>query len=335
MLVAIPLALVAIVLLSWCIDFINGFHDTANAVATVISTGVLSARNAIVMAGILNFTGALLGTQVATTIAKGIADTHYVVPAVIIAALMAAIVWDILTWYFGIPSSTSHTLIGGLSGAVVAHAGLKALHTTKLKEIAAFIVISPMLGFLMASILIIVILWVVRGMRPVKVNKAFRKLQLVSAAAMAFTHGQNDAQKAMGIICLGLITYGKLVAHGTTVDVPLWVKLGSAVMMGLGTASGGMRIIRTLGHRIAKLRPIHGFAAETAAAIVLFTTAHLGIPVSTTHAISGSIMGVGTSMNATAVRWGIAGNIAVAWLLTIPVSASLAMAFYKLIAPFF
>ena len=334
MLFTIPLILIVIVLLSWCIDFINGFHDTANAVATVISTGVLSARNAIVMAGILNFTGALVGTQVATTIAKGIADTQFVVPAVIIAALLAAITWDVLTWYFGIPSSTSHTLMGGLSGAVLAHAGLKALHTTKLKEIAAFIIISPVLGFLMASVLIIAILWVVRRLQPVRVNRAFRKLQLLSAAAMAFTHGQNDAQKAMGIICLGLITYGKLVAHGAVVDVPLWVKIGSATMMGLGTASGGMRIIRTLGHRIAKLRPIHGFAAETAAAIVLFTTAHLGIPVSTTHAISGSIMGVGASMNATAVRWGLAGNIFVAWLLTIPVSACLAAGFYKLIAPF-
>ena len=335
MLFAIPLVLIVIVLLSWCIDFINGFHDTANAVATVISTGVLSARNAILMAGVLNFTGALVGTQVATTIAKGIADTQFVVPAVIIAALMAAIVWDVLTWYFGIPSSTSHTLMGGLSGAVIAHAGIKALHTTKMKEIAAFIVISPVLGFLMASILIIVILWIVRRMQIVKVNKAFRKLQLISAAAMAFTHGQNDAQKAMGIICLGLITYGKLVAHGAQVEVPLWVKLGSAIMMGLGTASGGMRIIRTLGHRIAKLKPIHGFAAETSAAIVLFTTAHLGIPVSTTHAISGSIMGVGASMNASAVRWGLAGNIMVAWLLTIPVSATMAAMFYKLIVPFF
>jgi inorganic phosphate transporter, PiT family len=335
MLFAIPLALIAIILLSWCIDFINGFHDTANAVATVISTGVLSARNAILMAGILNFTGALVGTQVATTIAKGIAESQFVVPAVIIAALMAAITWDLLTWYFGIPSSTSHTLIGGLTGAVFAHAGIQALHTTKLKEIAAFIVISPLLGFLMASILIILILWIVRRMHIVKVNKAFRKLQLLSAAAMAFTHGQNDAQKAMGVICLGLITFGKLVAHGSNVQVPLWVKIGSAIMMGCGTASGGMRIIRTLGHRIAKLKPIHGFAAETSAAIVLFTTAHLGIPVSTTHAISGSIMGVGASMNASAVRWGLAGNIMVAWLLTIPVSACLAAGFYHLILPFF
>lgn len=335
MLLTIPLALLAIVFLAWCIDFINGFHDTANAIATVISTGVLSARNAILMAGILNFSGALMGTQVATTIAKGIADAPLVVPAVIIAALMAAITWDLLTWWFGIPSSTSHTLMGGLAGAVVAHAGVGALHTAKLKEIALFIVISPLAGFLVASALIITILWIVRHMSPPNVNKGFRKLQLLSAGAMAFTHGQNDAQKAMGIICLGLIIFGKLGAHGAKVDVPLWVKLGSAAMMGLGTASGGMKIIKTLGHRIAKLRPIHGFAAETAAAIVLFTTAHLGIPVSTTHAISGAIMGVGASMNATAVRWGLAGNIVIAWLLTIPVSAGLAVGYYKVVVHLF
>ncbi|MBI4911153.1 MAG: inorganic phosphate transporter [Acidobacteria bacterium] len=331
MLEAIPLALVAIVLLSWCIDFINGFHDTANAIATVVSTGVLSARTAILMAAALNFGGALVGTKVATTIAKGLADPIHVVPAVIIAALLAAITWDLLTWWFGIPSSTSHTLMGGLTGAVVAHAGFQALHPAKLKEVGAFIVISPALGFLIAAILILVILWIVQRLPSHKVNFAFRKLQLFSAAAMAFTHGQNDAQKAMGIICLGLITYGQLAAHGGAVEVPLWVKIGCATMMGLGTAGGGWKIIKTLGHRIGKLRPIHGFAAESAAALMLFTTAHMGIPVSTTHAISGAIMGVGASMNPGAVRWGLAGNIFVAWVLTIPISALLAAGFYRII----
>jgi PiT family inorganic phosphate transporter len=324
----IPLALIAIIFLSWCIDYINGFHDTANAIATVVSTGVLPAKYAIVMVAILNFTGALVGTSVATTIAKGLADGSQIVPAVIIAALMAAILWDLLTWWFGIPSSTSHTLMGGLAGAVVAHAGFSALKWGKLREIAAFIVISPALGFLVAAILIIGILWIVRRMRVHKVNFAFRKLQLLSAGAMAFTHGQNDAQKAMGVICLGLITYGFLPAGAGKVAVPLWVKIGSALMMAAGTAGGGWKIIRTLGHKIAKLKPIHGFAAESAAAIVLFTTAHFGIPVSTTHSISGAIMGVGTSMNPSAVRWGLAGNIFVAWLLTIPVSATLAATFY-------
>jgi PiT family inorganic phosphate transporter len=328
--------LVIIVLLSWGIDYINGFHDTANAIATVVSTGVLSARNAIVMAAILNFGGALLGTHVATTIAKGIADPQFVVAPVIIAALVATIIWGLLTWYFGIPSSTSHSLMGGLAGAVVAHAGMKHLYAKKLVEIASFIIISPVLGFFMGMILIIIILWLFRGVAQRKVNVAFRKMQLVSASAMAFTHGQNDAQKAMGIICLALITYGKLqVVPNHDIAVPMWVKIGCATMMALGTASGGWKIIRTMGTKIVKLRPIHGFAAETAAAIVLFTTAHLGIPVSTTHSITGAIMGVGASMNASAVRWGVAGNIVFAWVLTIPASALLAAGVLKLIHPFF
>ncbi len=327
----IPLALIAIVLFSWTIDYINGFHDSANAIATVVSTGVMPVKYAIAMAVTLNFLGALMGTSVATTIAKGLADSSHMVPAVIIAALLAAILWDLLTWWFGIPSSTSHTLMGGLAGAVIAHAGLASLKWTKLREIGAFIVISPLMGFLVAMFLIMSILWVVRHMRVRKVNVVFRKLQLVSAAAMAFTHGQNDAQKAMGVICLGLIIYGYLPPGVGNVPVPLWVKVGSAFMMGAGTAGGGWRIIKTLGHKITKLKPIHGFAAESAAALVLFATAHLGIPVSTTHAISGAIMGVGTSMNAKAVRWGLAGNIFVAWILTIPVSALLAATFYHLL----
>ena len=326
-------ALAFLVLLAWCIDYINGFHDTANAIATVVGTGVMPAKAAIGMAAILNFCGALMGTSVATAIAKGIADSSNVVPAVIAAALLAAITWDLLTWWFGIPSSTSHTLMGGLAGAVVAHAGVKALHLKKLKEIGAFIIISPLFGFLMGMFLIVTILWIVRRIPGHRINKFFRKAQIVSAAAMAFTHGQNDAQKAMGIICLAMLTYKVHLPLDTAgkVIIPLWVKLGSAAFMGLGTASGGWKIIKTMGTKIVKLKPIHGFAAETAAAIVLFTTAHMGIPVSTTHSITGSIMGVGASMNARAVRWGLSANIFVAWVLTIPVSAALATLFYHLL----
>jgi PiT family inorganic phosphate transporter len=328
--------LALIILMSWGIDYINGFHDTANAIATVVSTGVMSARNAIFMAACLNFGGALLGTHVATTIASGLADVHLIVPEVIVAALASAIIWDLGTWYFGIPSSTSHTLMGGLAGAVVAHAGVGALHIHKLEEIGAFIIISPVLGFIVGMVLILIILRICRNMVQRRVNVAFRKLQLLSASAMAFTHGQNDAQKAMGVICLALIMYGRLaVVPGHMVAVPLWVKIGCASMMAFGTASGGWRIIRTMGHKIVKLRPIHGFAAESAAAMVLFTTAHLGIPVSTTHSITGAIMGVGASMNASAVRWGVAGNIFVAWILTIPCSFLIAAGVLKLIHPFF
>ncbi|MFN8009951.1 MAG: inorganic phosphate transporter [Holophagaceae bacterium] len=328
-------ALVLIVGLALAFDYINGFHDTANAIATVVSTGVLSARNAILMAAVLNFGGALLGTQVATTIAKGIADSNLVVPAVLVAALLAAILWNLITWWFGIPSSSSHALVGGLAGAVVAHAGLGALQTKKLEEVGTFLIVSPVVGFIIGMILIIGILWIVRRMPGQRVNFAFRKLQLLSAGAMAFTHGTNDAQKAMGIIALALITFGKLAAHGTKVDVPIWVKLACAAAMGLGTMSGGWKIIRTMGSKIVKLRPIHGFAAETSAAIVLFTTAHFGIPVSTTHVISGAIMGVGASMNVSAVRWGVAGNILVAWVLTIPLSALFAAGILRLVAPYF
>jgi inorganic phosphate transporter, PiT family len=331
--VAYPLVL--IVALALAFDYINGFHDTANAIATVVSTGVLSARKAILMAGVLNFGGALMGTAVAITIAKGIADSQYVVPAVVVSALFAAILWNLITWYFGIPSSSSHALVGGLAGAVVAHAGRGALHATKLEEVGTFLIVSPLLGLFIGMLLILAILWLCRRIPSHRVNIAFRKLQLVSAATMAFAHGTNDAQKAMGIIALGLITYGKLAVHGTHVDVPVWVKLACATAMGLGTMSGGWKIIKTMGSKIVKLRPIHGFAAETSAAIVLMTTAHFGIPVSTTHVISGAIMGVGASMNASAVRWGMAGNILVAWVLTIPVSALLAAGMLKLIAPWF
>ena len=329
------LTLVIIVFLALIFDYINGFHDTANAIATVVSTGVLSARNAVLMAGILNFGGALMGAEVASTIAKGIADSSLVVPAVVVAALLAAIVWNLITWWFGIPSSSSHALVGGLAGAVVAHAGMTALHTSKLEEVATFLVISPILGFFIAGALILALLWICRHMIGQRVNQAFRKYQLLSAASMAFAHGTNDAQKSMGIIALALITYGKLEATGTHVAVPIWVKLACALAMGFGTMSGGWKIIKTMGTKIVRLRPIHGFAAETASAIVILGAARAGIPVSTTHVIAGSIMGVGTSTNVSAVRWGIAGNMVVAWVLTIPVSALLAGGFLKLVAPYF
>ncbi len=332
----VPFTLIVIVALAWAIDYINGFHDTANSIATVVSTGVLPGRHAVAMAAVLNFAGAMVGTKVAATIAKGLADTSMIVPSVIIAAVVAAIVWDLLTWWFAIPSSTSHTLMGGIAGAVVAHAGTGALKWGKLREIFMFIFISPALGFLVAMLIIIVMLWIFRRTSTHKVNVGFRKMQLVSAAAMSFSHGQNDAQKAMGVICMALILFGYMhVDPGSSkVHIPMWVKVGSATFMGLGTAAGGWKIIKTLGTKIVKLRPIHGFAAETAAAGVLTLAAALGVPVSTTHSITGAIMGVGATMNANAVRWGLAGNIFVAWILTIPVSAGIAALVYHMIHPF-
>jgi PiT family inorganic phosphate transporter len=329
------LGLILIIFLALAFDYINGFHDTANAIATVVSTGVLTTRNAIIMAAMLNFGGALIGTEVATTIAKGIADANVVVPQVVMAALLAAILWNLITWYFGLPSSSSHALVGGLAGAVVAYVGRGALHSEKLKEVGAALIISPLVGMAIAMALIILILWICRHASGHRINIAFRKLQLVSAGAMAFTHGTNDAQKSMGIIALAMITYGKLAPHGHQVPVPLWVKMACATAMALGTSAGGWRIIRTMGSKIVKLRPIHGFVAETASAVVLASTAHLGIPVSTTHVISGAIMGVGASTNASAVRWGVAGHILVAWVLTIPASALFAAGILKLIHPLF
>ncbi|HJU82997.1 MAG TPA: inorganic phosphate transporter [Holophagaceae bacterium] len=331
------LALALIVVLALSFDYINGFHDTANAIATVVSTGVLTARDAILMAAVLNFGGALWGTEVATTIAKGIANSDLVIPAVVAAALLAAIIWNLITWYFGIPSSSSHALVGGLAGAVVAHAGRTALQTKKLEEVGTFLILSPIIGFFLAMLLIILILWVVRRSAGHKVNKGFRRLQLISAGTMAFAHGTGDAQKSMGIIALALITFGHVLPtgpHGVVV-IPIWVKLACAAAMAFGTASGGWKIIRTMGSKIVKLRPIHGFAAETASAFVILACTHFGIPVSTTHVISGSIMGVGASMNVSAVRWGVAGNIIVAWVLTIPVSALFAAGLFKLIVPYF
>lgn len=329
--------LVIIILMSWSIDYINGFHDTANAIATVVCTGVMSGRNAIIMAACLNFAGALMGTHVATTIARDLIKSEFIMIApVLIAALAAAILWDLGTWYFGIPSSTSHTLMGGVAGAVVAYKGFGALNVKMIKRVASFIVIAPVMGFIIGMMCLILITWICKKKSQYKVNVVFRKLQLLSASAMAFTHGQNDAQKAMGIICLALIIQkGTNVNPNQLVEVPLWVKLGCACMIAMGTASGGWRVIRTMGHKIVKLRPIHGFAAEAAAAFVLFITAQFGIPVSTTHSITGSIMGVGTTINASAVRWGVAGNIFTAWILTIPCSFLIATIIFKLINPLF
>ncbi len=329
------LALALIVLAALVFDYSNGFHDTANAIATVVSTGVMPARYAIVMAAVLNFAGALTGTQVATTIAKGIADAQFVVPAVVASAVLSALAWNLITWWFGIPSSSSHALVGALAGAVVAEAGASKLHTAKLEEVGKYLIISPLLGFLLAAVLILLLLWICRRMSSWKVNKVFRRAQIFSAAAVSFAHGTSDAQKTMGIIALALITYGKLAAHGTAVDIPLWVKLACAAAMGLGTASGGWKIIKTMGSKIVKMKPIHGFASEISSAAVLFFTAHLGIPVSTTHVKTGAVMGVGASMNVSAVRWGVAGNIIVAWVLTIPMSALIAAGFLHLLRPLF
>lgn len=309
--------LVIVVVVALVFDYINGFHDAANAIATVVSTGVLPLRTAILMAAVMNFVGAFMGLKVADTVAKMV-DAHAVSQVMVIAGVTGAIVWNLITWWFGIPSSSSHALMGGVIGAAAAKTGgFEAVSVKNLEKTLTGLFVSPFAGFIFGFVIMIAISWVVRRMRPAVVNKAFRVLQMVSAGGMALSHGQADAQKTMGIITMALIAYG---AVDKGAGAPTWVVLSCAAAMGLGTAAGGVRIIKTMGSKIIDLKPIHGFAAETAAAATLFTAAHFGAPVSTTHVISSSIMGVGASQRVSAVRWGVTARILWAWVLTIPIS---------------
>ena len=320
--------LIFVVITALVFEYINGFHDSANAIATVVSTKVLTARAAIVYAGVLNIAGAFMGTHVASTIGKGIVATDSVTQGVILCALLSAIIWNLITWYYGIPSSSSHALIGGLMGAAISKAGYHVVHFDGVtKKVLMPMVTSPLIGFVIGFACMVLILWVCSKANPNTVNKYFKKMQLVSSGIMALSHGSNDAQKTMGIITLALVSYHTL----PTFEVPYWVILGCAVTMGLGTMAGGWRIIRTMGSKMIKLKPVHGFAAETSAAIVILTASHFGIPVSTTHIISTSIMGVGSTRGANALKLGIVGNIVMAWVLTIPVCMVIAAILYRIL----
>lgn len=312
---------ITVIVVALIFDFINGFHDTANAIATVVSTGVLPLRTAILLAALLNFVGALTGTAVATTIGKGIITPDAISLVVVLAALTGAILWNLVTWYFGIPSSSSHAMVGGLLGAGIAHKGIASIQGAGMIKIVSSLILSPIVGLLVAFVLMMALYWIFRRAAPMKVSSLFRRLQMLSAGFMALSHGSNDAQKTMGVITMALVAYGAVTMSGSQLVVPTWVILASAAAMGLGTAAGGVRIIKTLGTKIIDLKPVHGFAAETAAAAVIFSASHFGLPVSTTHCISGSIMGVGASQSLSAVRWGITVRILWAWALTIPVSA--------------
>ena len=298
-------------------DYINGFHDAANSIATVVSTRVLSPGKAVIWAAFFNFAAFFLfGTAVAKTIGSGMIDLNVVTFAVIFAGLFGAIVWDLITWHFGLPTSSSHALIGGYAGAAIAEVGWQAIIPSGWTKTLVFIVVSPMVGLVAGLILMVTIYWMFRNTTPTHVDHWFRKLQLVSAALFSINHGANDAQKTMGIMAGVLATAGYVdKAHFT---IPTWVVLSAYTAIGLGTLSGGWRIIHTMGSRITKLQPVHGFAAETGAAGAIFLATALGIPVSTTHAITGSIVGVGSTRRLSAVRWGVAGQIVWAWVLTIP-----------------
>jgi PiT family inorganic phosphate transporter len=323
--------LVAVLVLAIAFDYINGFHDTANAIATSVSTRALKPAWAIAMSATANFAGALIGTEVAKTVGSGLIDTNVESQTVIAAALVGAIAWNLLTWRLGIPSSSSHALIGGLLGAAFISAGIGSWQMDGvLGKVLLPLVASPLIGFTVGLLLMALIFNVFRRAHPGRLNAVFRRLQVVSAGYMAFSHGSNDAQKTMGIMTLALVTAGVQ----TTFDPPLWVILSAATAISLGTAAGGWRIIRTMGTKVVKLDPVHGFAAETTAATVIFGASQFGMPVSTTHVISSAIMGVGSSDRFKTVRWSVARSIVTAWVLTIPASGLTAAVAYLVLNPF-
>lgn len=342
------------ILIALIFEYINGFHDTANSIATVVSTKVLTPRQAVILAAIFNLAGALAGTSVATTIGKGLVDTNFVTTQAIVCALIAAIVWDLITWWGGLPSSSSHALIGGLCGAVVANAAASLdvirwsvtnAQTGKteglLHKVIIPMIVSPVAGLIAGFIIMALLMILLQKLTPRIITLVFGKLQLASASWMGFSHGTNDAQKTMGIIALVLFTatkdgtFNDLPAwlsflHTSKFEVATWVKIVCALTMAAGTAAGGWRIIRTLGHKMVRLQPIHGFAAETTAATIIQIASHWGIPLSTTHVISSAIMGVGATKRLSAVKWGIVGRMVWAWVLTIPITAILAYTMMKL-----
>jgi PiT family inorganic phosphate transporter len=312
--------LVCVIILATLFDFINGFHDTANAIATSVSTRVLSPKTAVLMAAILNMVGALSGTAVAATVGKGIVEASSVTQITVVSALTSAIIWDIITWYFGLPTSSSHAILSSIVGAGIATAGTGVIIRNGVYKVLIGLIFSPVLGIILGFLLMLFLIWLFRRAAPSLVSKLFGRLQIVSAAYMAFSHGSNDAQKTMGIITMALVSAGKL----SDFHVPLWVIVLCAAAMAMGTAVGGWRIIKTLGVRLVHLKPINGFAAETAAATIIEIASRIGLPLSTTHVISSTIMGVGASKRLSAVRWGIGGNIVMAWILTLPACAVLA-----------
>jgi PiT family inorganic phosphate transporter len=317
--------LVITIVVALAFDFTNGFHDTANAVATSVSTRALSPRLAVLVAAVANLAGAFVTTAVAKTIGKGIIDSGLATPKTILAAMIGAIVWNLITWWQGLPSSSSHALIGGLIGAALSQSGSKGVQWSGLKDKVLIPgLASPLVGFLGAAALLLAIYWVFRRVRPGVANRGFRYAQLVSGTFVAFTHGANDAQKTMGVIALALFASG----HIDHFYIPTWVIIAAGLSIAAGTYSGGWRIMRTMGQRVFKMEPASGFAAQTSTAAVLYATAHLGFPVSTTHVISGSVMGAGATQKLSAVRWGVAGDILGAWILTIPASALVAAALY-------
>ena len=320
---------VLLVALALLFDFMNGFHDAANSIATVVSTGVLKPQQAVLFAAFFNFIAiGIFHLKIAATVGKGIVEPGIVDYHVVFGALVGAITWNVVTWFYGIPSSSSHALIGGIVGSVTAKAGLDALIGAGIWKTVAFILVSPTLGFILGSLLMVVVAWLFRRSTPIRIDNWFRRLQLVSAGLYSLGHGGNDAQKTIGIIWMLLIATGYTSA--TDAMPPGWVIWSCYIAIGLGTMFGGWRIVKTMGQKITKLKPVGGFCAETGGAMTLFLASWLGVPVSTTHTITGAIVGVGSTQRASAVRWGVAGNIVWAWIFTIPASAAVAAGAYYL-----
>jgi len=324
--------LVTVIVLAVIFDFINGFHDTANAITTSVSTRVLSPKIAVSMAAILNIVGALSGTAVAKTVGAGLVETYSVTQLTVMSALLSAIIWDLITWYFGLPTSSSHAILSSLVGASIATAGTGVIIKKGVYKILIGLFASPFVGLLLGFLLMLLLLRLFRHSSPSRVTHTFNKMQIASAAYMAFSHGSNDAQKTMGIITMALVSYEASLGNPPPVGfhVPFWVIILCASAMGAGTALGGWRIIKTLGVRLVNLKPINGFAAEAAAGTIIEIASRIGLPLSTTHVISSTIMGVGASKRLSAVRWGVGGNIVIAWVLTIPACGFLAWAVCKI-----
>lgn len=322
--------LILVIILALVFDCVNGFNDSANAIATCVSTRALSIYAAVIMAAILNFTGAMISTKVATTIGTDIVEASSITQVVILSGLGGAIIWSLITWRFAIPSSSTHALFGGLMGASVAHIGFTSLHWLGIKKILLSLILSPIIGVILGFWLMIALLWVVRNLPPEKLNKNFRKLQIISAALVAFSHGTADAQKSMGVITMALISYGAL----TSFSVPWLVMLSCALAMALGTALGGWRIIKTIGKDFVKLQPAHGFCIQTSTAGIILAASAFGLPTSTTHVITSTILGVGLSKRLSAINWKIAKNIVWAWVLTIPASGLVAFLCHAILDKF-
>jgi PiT family inorganic phosphate transporter len=321
--------IILVVVVALIFDYINGFHDAANSIATVVSTRVLSPGHAVIWAAFFNFVAAFFfGTAVAKTVGSGMVDLNIVTYSVILAGLFGAIIWNLITWYYGLPTSSSHALFGGYAGAAVAKAGFGAIIASGWTKTLIFIVVAPLIGLVVGLLLMTSIYWLFRGTTPMRVDRWFRRLQLTSAAAFSLMHGANDAQKTMGIITGALFAGGYI----TTFEVPFWVVMAAHAAIGLGTLSGGWRIIKTMGSKITKLQPVGGFAAETGAAVAIYTATALGVGISTTHTITGAIIGVGATRRLSAVRWGVARQIVWAWVLTIPASAAIGAISYLLIS---